>query len=205
MYISALNVMYLYSCILYLHHVTEELFRAELFILIFLHHRPLHNKQLIVIYCQNNIVNIEWSQGTHFPFNIEMSVWDIFGILFKRVIFSVGVSSSQVILLSISLFPAIVLSQAQVLCNIFFEQWVDSNHDIILVILAVIVPLILVTVFVYLIDILITMIIAIIYGIILLEMVHNDRTSSSINIQYSIHTTQPYTSNIYFQQLQPNI
>ena len=134
-----------------------------------------------------------------------MGIWDIFGILFKRVIFPVGVSSSQVILLSISLFIAIVLLQAQVLCDIFFEQWVDSNLDIILVILAVIVPLILVTVFVYLIDILITMIIAIIYCIILLEMVHDNRTSSSINIRHSIHNTQPYTSNIYFHQLQPNI
>ena len=165
----------------------------------------MHNKQLIIIYCHNSIVNIEWGQGTHFLSNIDMGIWDIFGILFKRVIFPVGVSSSQVILLSISLFIAIVLLQAQVFCNIFFEQWVDSNLDIILVILAVIVPLIFVTVFVYLIDILITMTIAIIYCIILLEMVHNNRTSSSLNIRHSIHNTQPYTSNIYIHQLQPNI
>ena len=163
--------MYLHLCIFYLHHVTEEPSNSELFILIFLHDRPLHNKQLIIIYCHNSIVNIEWGQETHFLSNIDVGIWDIFGILFQRVIFPVGVSSSQVILLNLSLFIAIVPLQAQVFCNIFFEQWVDSNLDIILVILAVIVPLVLVTVFVYLIDILITMITAIIYCIILLEIV----------------------------------
>ena len=158
---------------------------------------------MIIIYCHNSIVNIEWGQGTHFLFNIDMGIWDIFGILSKGAIFPVGASSSQTILLSISLFLAIVLRQAQFNLTIFFKQWVDSNLDIILVILAVIAPLIIVTVFIYLIDILITMIIAIIYCIILLAMVHNNRTSSIIIHPHQTLNTQHTT--IHIQQLHPSI
>ena len=41
--ISIHCTMYLHHGILYLHHVTKELFNSELFICIFLHNEPLHN------------------------------------------------------------------------------------------------------------------------------------------------------------------
>ena len=123
----------------------------------------------------------------HFLSNIDMGIWDIFG--FKRVIFPVGASSSQMIIFIFPLFLSIVPDRPR------SASRVDSIFDIIFVILAVLVPPIFVNVFVYLVDILITMITAINYRIILLEMVHNNRTSSSINIRHTIHNTQPYTSS----------
>ena len=150
-YINALHLLYLHHSILYLHHVTKLLFNSELFISIFWHNDPLHNKQLIIIYCHNSIVNIEWTQGTHSGFSIDMGIQDISGILFKGAIFPVGVSSAEMAIISFPLLIAFVLSKAQV-SSIKFRRCMDSDLDIIIVvILAVIVHVIFVIVFVYII------------------------------------------------------
>ena len=158
---------------------------------------PFHNKQLIIIYCHNIIVNVERGQVTHFFSTSTWAFWTYLAFSSKDSSSQWGVPSLQMILFIFPLCLAIVLRQAQVSITIFFEHRVDSIFDIILVVLAVIVSLIFVTVFVYLVDILITMITTINYCIILLELMHNNRTSSLINITKQCQQTTTHITRLH--------
>ena len=74
-YINALQSLHLHHSILYVHHVTKELFNSELFIFIFWHNELLHNKQLIIIYCCDVTTASSTSNGVKGPTLFPTSTW----------------------------------------------------------------------------------------------------------------------------------
>ena len=82
-------------------------------------------------YCVQIIINIYLDQLIDIIFNIDMGIQDILG---KEIIFAMRVSFTEIATINCSLFIAFVLRGAQV-SRIDFEWCLDSNFDIIIVII----------------------------------------------------------------------